>query len=81
MSSNKTVKVSLTLNQLKKVIFSISERIQEIIFENDDVIPNSKHYLYSEYQCLKRVQKKLKKLGEIIWVMKKETHTIKMGCQ
>ena len=46
MSSNKTVKVSLTLNQLKKLIFSISERIQEIIYENDDDIPNSKHYYY-----------------------------------
>ena len=62
--SNKTVKVSLTLNQLKKVIFSISERIQEIIYENDDKIPNSKHYLYSEYQCLKRVYSNLKELGE-----------------
>ena len=53
--SNKTVKVSLTLNQFNRVRFAISERIQEIIYENDDKIPNFKHYSYSEYQCLKRI--------------------------
>ena len=62
--SNKTVKVSLTLNQLNRVRFAISERIQEIIYENDDKIPNSKHYYYSEYQCLKRIYNNFKQLGE-----------------
>jgi len=62
--SNKTVKVSLTFNQLEKVIFAISERMQEIIYENDEKIPNSKHYLYSEYECLKRVYSNLKKMEQ-----------------
>tara|TARA_R100001443_G_scaffold65003_1_gene74350 strand:- start:28 stop:294 length:267 start_codon:yes stop_codon:yes gene_type:complete len=62
--SNKTVKISLTLNQFNKVRFAISERLQTILFENDDKLPQSKDYLYSEYQCLKRVYSNFKKLGE-----------------
>ena len=56
------LKVSLTFNQLEKVIFAISERIQEIIYESNEKAPHSKHYLYSEYQCLKRVYDKFKKI-------------------
>ena len=62
--SNKTVKDSLTLNQFNRVRFAIIERIQEIIYENDDKIPNSKHYSYSEYQCLKRIYNNFVQLGE-----------------
>ena len=62
--SNKTVKVSFTLNQINRVCFAVNERIQEIIYESNEKPPHSKHYLYLEYQCLKRVYSNLKKLGE-----------------
>tara|TARA_E500000081_G_C6139976_1_gene359734 strand:- start:2194 stop:2388 length:195 start_codon:yes stop_codon:yes gene_type:complete len=60
--TDKTVKVTLTLNQFNKVRFAISERLQTILFENDDKVPQLKDYLYSEYQCLKRVYSNFKKM-------------------